>query len=208
MRGRKIGCTSIHAQELLGTDGPFSGRVYDLHDTGFTLAGADVVTEPLLEGEFAFVLGRDLAPTPSRRSRDEVVAAVAAIRPAIEVVGGRWAQFLGAPVRALMADAGANTRLVVGPATTDWDPDALADTAATMTVDGEVTGQGHGRDVLGDPVEALRWLVDRLSARGITLPTGVTITTGTATQVSPLPAGATAVNRIDGLGSVELHRAG
>lgn len=204
--GWKIGCTSTHAQQLLGTDGPFAGRIYDLHDSGFTLGPSDICTEPRLEGEFAFVLRHDLPPVAAERSRQEVVAAVAGVRPAIEVVGGRWEQFVGAPVRALMADAGANTRLVVGALLTDWDPDVLADTEVTMRIDGRVVGNGIGRDVLGDPIEALRWLVNRLSGRGLTLAAGDTITTGTATQVAELPAGATAVADIDGIGSVTLHR--
>lgn len=206
--GWKVGCTSAHAQELLGSDGPFAGRVYDLHQSGVTLAATEFVTEPHLEGEFAFTMSHDLEPTAQERSRDEVINAVADVRAAIEIVGGRYEQFIGTPLHSVIADAGANTRLVVGEPATDWDPAALVDTAATMTVDDAVTGQGHGRDVLGDPIEALRWLVNRLSARGITLEAGMTVTTGTATQVSALPPGATARNVIDGLGSVSLHRAG
>lgn len=205
--GWKIGCTSEHAQGLLGADGPFAGRVYDIHDTGVVLQPGDFVTVPVLEGEIAFTFGSSLAPRPDAYSRDDVVAAVTAARPAIEIVGGRFEQFMGSPLRALIADAGANTRLVLGEPVTDWDPDHLADAAATMTVNGDVTGRGHGRDVLGDPVTALTWLVNRLSDRGITVEAGLTVTTGTATQVTGFPPGAEATNAVEGLGSVTAHRA-
>ncbi|MEM9892167.1 MAG: fumarylacetoacetate hydrolase family protein [Actinomycetota bacterium] len=205
--GWKIGCTSEHAQALLGADGPFAGRVYDIHDSGVTLEPEQFVTEPVLEGEIAFTFGASLPPRAEAYTRDEIVAAVAAARPAIEVVGGRFEQFMGSPLRALIADAGANTRLVLGDPVTEWDPDGLVDAAATMTVDGEVTGSGHGRDVLGDPITALGWLVNRLAGRGITVEAGTTVTTGTVTQVSSMPPGSEATNTVEGLGSVTARRA-
>ncbi len=206
--GWKVGCTSQHAQQLLGAEGPFAGRVYDIHDTGVTLDPEQFVTEPVLEGEIAFTFGSALPARPDGYDRQTVVDAVAAVRSAIEIVGGRFEQFLGSPLHCVIADAGANTRLVLGEPVTDWSPAALVDATATMTVDGEVTGRGHGRDVLGDPVEALIWLVNRLSGRGIAVDAGATVTTGTATQVSSLPPGAEAINTVEGLGAVSLRRAG
>ncbi|MEM8923423.1 MAG: fumarylacetoacetate hydrolase family protein [Actinomycetota bacterium] len=204
--GWKIGCTSEHAKQVLGADGPFAGRIYDLHPDGTALEADAFVTEPHLEGEFAFTMGADLAPVDGGRHRSELVAAIATVHAAIEVVGGRFERFIGAPLNALIADAGANTRLVLGPGTDRWDAESLATTEAAMTVDGERTGHGTGADVLGHPLDALAWLVDHLADRGITLPAGAVVTTGTATQVSTLPPGATATCAIDGIGRVTLHR--
>ena len=204
--GWKIGCTSEHAQQLLGASGPFAGRVHQIHRSG-VVVDDELVSEPNLEGEFAFTLGDDLRPSAERRSRDAVIGVVATVHPAIEVVGGRYAQFLGTPLTCLIADAGANSLLVVGPGVADADLTALTSVEATMTVDGQVTGQGSGADVLGDPVDALVWLVEHLSRRGIGLPAGAVITTGTATQVSALPRGSTATASLDGIGSVTLGRA-
>jgi 2-keto-4-pentenoate hydratase len=47
------------------------------------------------------------------------------------------------------------------------------------------TPQGLGSNVLGDPVEALRWLVNELSATGRTLEAGHFVTTGAC--VVPIP---------------------
>ncbi len=212
VQGWKIGCTSEHAQELLGASGPFAGRVYALHQDdgdGVELAPTAFVTEPVLEGEFAFALGADLAARDQPWSREAVAGAVAAVHPAIEVVGGRWTMFIGAPLTCLIADAGANTRLVVGPPAAVGgiaDLEALGAAAATMTVDGEVTGRGHGHDVLGHPLDALCWLVEHLRRRGIGLTAGQIITTGTATQVTVLGPGATATASFEQVGSVTLRR--
>lgn len=206
LRGWKIGCTSEHAQQLLGASGPFAGRVYSVFDTGVTLGPGDLLSEPHLEGEFAFTMATDLAPTDDGHTRDDVIGAIADVRPAIEIVGGRFRQFIGAPLFDLIADAGANSHLVLGVDVPLEDADSLASTAATMTVDGEETGAGTGAAVLGNPVDALAWLANHLSSRGITLRAGEVVTTGTATQVSPLPPGATSVCHIDGIGSVSLTR--
>lgn len=208
VRGWKIGCTSEHAQAMLGASGPFAGRVYDVRADGAEIGPDALWAEPNLEGEFAFTIGDDLTPVDRPRTRDEIVGAVASIHPAIEMVGGRYARFVGTPLRCLIADAGANTLLVLGPgvAPAEVDLGALASVAATMTVDGHVTGSGTGADVLGDPIEALRWLVAHLGSRDIGLDAGSVVTTGTATQVSALPIGSTATATLDGIGSVTVHR--
>jgi 2-keto-4-pentenoate hydratase len=221
VQGWKIGCTSEHAQRLLNATGPFAGRVYTVLKTApashpSSSGGPEPVAiaepfavEPLLEGEFAFTFGADLPPTGEPRDRAAVVEAVATVHPAIEFVGGRYQVFLGAPLRLIIADAGANIMLVLGPEVPldTGLADRLDGLEATMTVDGEVTGSGRGADVLGHPVDALVWLVNHLAGRGIGVDAGQTVTTGTATQVSSLPAGSQARFEIEELGSVAVDRA-
>lgn len=204
--GWKIGCTSTYAQELLGADGPFAGRIYTVLDSGARLDGSDMPSEGLLEGEFAFTLSTDIAADSGPIGRSDVLAAIADVRPAIEVVGGRYAQFVGLDLRLIVADAGANGLLVVGPAVVGVPLDELDSAEADMEVDGERTGAGTGADVLGHPVDALYWLTDHLAKRGINLEAGQIVTTGTATQVSKLPAGSSATANFAGVGSVTLSR--
>ncbi|MCB0991154.1 MAG: fumarylacetoacetate hydrolase family protein [Acidimicrobiales bacterium] len=202
--GWKIGCTSEHAQKLLGADGPFAGRIYSIHQSGVVLADDDLMVEPKLEGEIAFEIGHDLGPFDGACERSVVSDAVSAVMPAIEFVGGRFTTFIGAPLLHVIADAGSNSLLVVGDRSDPACIDGLDAAQARMEVDGEITGQGRGADVLGHPLTALVWLVDHLSGRGIGLSAGQIVTTGTATQVSKLPVGSTAVATVEGLGSVAV----
>lgn len=206
--GWKIGCTSEHAQKLLGSPGPFAGRVYSVFDSGVELSGDQLCSEPHLEGEFAFTLGRDLEPAgpESAHDRQTVLAAVTDVRPAIEVVGGRYSRFIGMPLPLLIADAGSNTHLILGEPAEGVELGDLRSAGAEMRIDGSVAGRGTGADVLGDPVEALVWLANHLSDRNIGLGEGQTVTTGTATQVTHLPIGATATAVFDGIGSVSVTR--
>lgn len=212
--GWKIGCTSQMAQEMLGADGPFAGRVYRIEESGSTIPSTELMVEPLLEGEFAFRFGVDVDPSTllvdgsidESVDRAALVGCVDAVLPAIEFVGGRYSQFAGTPLDLIVADAGANSLLVVGEPRTGVDLDSLVEASATMTVDGVETGRGTGAHVLGDPVDALAWLVANLAGRGIVIEAGQVVTTGTATQVSSLPSGSEAVASFDGVGTVTIHR--
>lgn len=217
-QGWKIGCTSEHAQRLLNASGPFAGRVYTVVESHPSPSGdpkpvtisESFAVEPLLEGEFAFTFGTDLRPAGEPCDRATVIKAVATVHPAIEFVGGRYREFLGAPLPFVVADAGANLMLVLGPGV-PLDAglaDRLGGLAATMTVDGEVTGSGRGADVLGHPIDALVWLVDHLAGRGIGIEAGQTVTTGTATQVSMLPVGSRARLEVATIGSIAVERVG
>jgi len=204
--GWKIGCTSKHAQKLLGSDGPFAGRVYRVVDSGSTLSGADIAENSLLEGELAFRIGRDIAAV-SAPNEAEIIDAVDALLPAIEVVGGRFAEFIGTPVHSVAADAGGNTLLVIGDAASSFKAGELVNASGSMSVDGTQTGAGTGADVLGSPVTALKWLVENLGRRAIDLHAGQVITTGTMTQVTTLPSGASATVDFGPLGTATIHRA-
>lgn len=204
--GWKIGCTSEHAQKLLGSPGPFAGRVYRIVNSGFTVEERDAAESSLLEGELAFRLGRDLPANTDGVGRTDVVAAIDCLLPAIEVVGGRFAEFIGTPVNSVAADSGGNTLLVVGEPAPSFDADELAEAAGSMTVNDEQTGAGTGADVLGSPITALVWLVDHLGSRGIDLHAGQVVTTGTLTQVTSLPRGATAVADFGPLGQATITR--
>ncbi len=202
--GWKIGATSAAAREILGAPEPFAGRVYSILRSGAVLSSDDVLGEPRIEGEFAFTLGADLGPAACDRAA--VAAAIANVCPAIEVVGGRYANMFGVPLSCLAADAGTNGLLVLGDPAEGVDYETLPNATATMTANGEVIGQGTGADVHGGPLNALCWLVDHLAARGIGLRAGQVVTTGTATQLGDFPAGSTAVADLAGVGSVSVSR--
>lgn len=208
--GWKVGATSARAQEMLGVSAPFAGRVHAVQNSGAALIDATPAgsIEPHIEGEFAFEMGRPLLPNEAGHSLDAVLAAVAAIRPAIEVVGGRLANMLEVPVNVVVADCGGNRELVLGdPVEPPSDlATSLVEVSAVMEVDGELRGRGRGEDVLGNPINALHWLANHLSDRGFALDAGMVVTTGTATQLCSLGVGSSARLSLAHLGEVALHR--
>ena len=179
--GWKIGCTSEYAQKLLKTKGPFPGRILAprIFASGITLAGSAYRMRGL-EGEFAFVLGKDLKPRKRPYSRNEVREAVAELRPAIELVDSRFEDWMAVNTACLIADMGCNAALVVGAPVKRWKTIDLTKAAVRMKVDGKVVGKGTGADALGDPLLALAWLANELRSRD-GLKAGQVVSTGTCT---------------------------
>ncbi|WP_135469275.1 2-keto-4-pentenoate hydratase [Crenalkalicoccus roseus] len=155
--GFKIGATTRQMQEYLGLPGPAAGFVpaESLRPDGAAFRLADFV-RPGVECEVALRLGRDLPFGPC--SRERAAEAVEEVFAAIEVVDNRYGDFraLGAPT--LIADQVFHAAGVVAPPPADWRGLDLAALRGELRVDGRAVAAGHGRDLLGHPLEALAWL--------------------------------------------------
>ena len=187
--GWKIAATSAAGQAHINVDGPLAGRLLAerVHESGSTLplgGNAMRVAEP----EFAFRMGRDLAPRDTPYSREEARDAVEALHPAIELPDSRYEDFTKVGAAQLIADNACAHEFVLGPATTaDWRGLDLVAHSVRGRASGLPEREGRGANVLGDPLVALTWLVNELSGVGVTLSAGQVVTTGTCLE--PLPIG-------------------
>jgi 2-keto-4-pentenoate hydratase len=191
--GWKIAATSKAGQTHIAVDGPLAGRLLlerVIADDGEVPFGRNHMR--VAEAEFAFRMGRDLPPRIGRYSTDEALDAVATLHPSIEIPDSRYNDFtiVGAPQ--LIADNACAHYFILGSAATvDWRSLDLAAHKAVGTLsrsDGtSLQRDGIGANVLGDPRDALAWLVNELSSLGITLRRGESVTTGTC--LVPLPIG-------------------
>jgi len=178
--GWKIAATSVEGQRHIAVNGPLAGRLYTdrvLRD------GASVTLDNNLmrvaEIEFAFRFARTLPPSDSDYSVEEVLSAVAGVHPSIEVPDSRYNDFVKAGEAQLIADNACANLFVVGPGADDWRDFDYVNQAVTVRLNGEHVESGFGRNVLGDPRLALTWLVNELSALGISCEPGQVVTTGT-----------------------------
>jgi 2-keto-4-pentenoate hydratase len=214
--GWKIAATSLAGQAHINVTGPLAGRLLaekaiDVSRRSGTAAKADVELTfganhmKVAEAEFAFRMGRDLPPREQPYSVDEVLAAVATLHPAIEVPDSRFDDFtiVGAPQ--LIADNACAHQFVLGPAAqTDWRALDLVEHRAIGSA-GDLTREGKGANVLGDPRVALTWLANELSGLGITLKAGELVTTGTCLVPLPIEAGVSVTADFGSLGSVSAR---
>ncbi len=202
--GWKIGCTSERAMEMIGSPGPFAGRVFD----GTVFEAGDVPAagyqQPLVESEFAFILGQDIPARLEPWSVDEVRDATLAVAPAFEIIDTRLDDFTGVGYLSLVADSGANGGVVLGtPRGTDELP-LLAGVRVSLDIDGEEQVVGGGADVLGDPWNALSWLADHLGSREIDLTAGQIVMSGTCTGAVAIGPGQEVTAHFAGLGPISF----
>ena len=203
--GYKVGATGAGARKLLNTDHPFYGRLIDklAQGTPAKLTPAENRMR-VIEAEFAFRMGRDLAPRGSPWSREEVASAILAALPAIEVVDSRYAEWTKVGVLSVIADQGSHGHWVQDAETENWRGLDLAAHKVTLSVDGAVVREGAGRNVLDHPLNAVAWLANALNATGQTLRAGEYISTGTAIDIYPAKPGETISADFGSLGKVGL----
>lgn len=179
--GWKIAATSTAGQQHIRVDGPLAGRFIAemVHRAGATLVlGANRMR--VAEPEFAFRMGRDLAPRATPYSTTEVMDAIAALHLAIEVPDSRFADFTAAGVAQLIADNACGHQFVLGPeAPSTWRDVDLSRHRVLGRVSARYEREGSGSNVLGDPRVALAWIANELSRHGVTLAAGQVVTTGT-----------------------------
>ena len=155
--GFKIGATAAAMQRYLGLDGPAAGFMTEasLHGTGSVLAW-DRFFRPGVECEIAVQLGRDLPAQPctAATARD----AVDSVMPAIEIVENRYADLVAFGAAGLIADQVFHSAAILGEPLASWRETDLLSIHGTLSIDGDLRGEGFGRDLLGGPFDALAWL--------------------------------------------------
>lgn len=206
--GWKIAATSLAGQAHIGVDGPLAGRLLAervIPDGGLCPFGNNHMRAA--EIEFAFRMGRTLVPQTAEYSVAEVLDAVAALHPSIEIPDSRYDVFEAVGAPQLIADNACAHYFVAGPAAPDaWRDIDLAAHRATGSVDA-ARFEGIGSNVLGDPRVALQWLANELSRLGIPLAAGQLITTGTCLAPMTIRPGAVIRGDFGPLGTVSVHMA-
>ncbi|MCB1378961.1 MAG: hypothetical protein KDK89_11425 [Alphaproteobacteria bacterium] len=181
--GWKIGCTSLRAQKALNAPGPFPGtmfsnRLYRSGDHVPTIAANKRVVEP----EVAFTMARSLPPRGAPYTVDEVLAAVASVHAAIEIVNPRTPNGFADPVGWFVVDGGLNDSMVLGQACKPLPREAYATLAAGVTWSGKAMEGGIGANALGGGDMALTWLANHLNDKDMGLKEGDIISTGVITE--------------------------
>ena len=204
LAGRKIGCTSAVMQRFLGIDHPCAGGVpASLVHTGTARIPVPRTARVGVECEMAVRLARDL-PGDEDAPLDPA-AAVGSCMAAIEIVEDRYVDYATLDTPTLIADDFFAAGCVLAPEQPGLPPGGLADVGATMLVNGDPVGRGTGRDVLGDPLNALAWLMRSASERGAPLRAGELVLLGSLVATHWLEPGDAVLVRNDTLGEVALE---
>ena len=182
--GYKVACTNKLAQELLGTDTPFYGRLLSpfVYQSPARVNAHDFSMR-VIEAEFSFQLKDNLPREGAPYDRESVAAAVAAILPSIELVDTRYTVWTEVPIPCLISDNGCNSGWVRGKAIEAWQHIDLASHEVRLKVNGVETLHGSGAAVLGHPLNSLVWLANTLCEQGKQLMAGDLVSTGVCTDI-------------------------
>ena len=204
--GWKIAATSSAGQKHIGVDGPLAGRLFIDRVLPMCLPISLTGNSMRLgEAEFAFRMAQDLPGRDKPYGVDEVMAAVGALYPAIELPDSRFTECNNAGAPSLIADNACAHQFILGDEVKiDWRRLDLAQHRVSVTCDGEPNCEGIGANVLGDPRIALTWLANELNTYGLKLRAGETVTTGTCVVPFALRPGARFTADFGVLGMVSI----
>ena len=205
--GYKIAYTTTAVQQATGLTEPCAGVILanNIRHSPASLDSSDYL-QVGIECEVAARLGADLPASGAPYDRDGVSEVVDAVMTAFEVVDNRRTEGQERELQLLTTIASniLNAGVVLGEPVTDWRGIHLAGCRGSMTINGELVGEGMGSDVMGHPLEPLAWLANTLAARGISLSAGMVVITGSIVPPKWLKAGDSATISIDGLGEASL----
>ncbi|MEO8144012.1 MAG: fumarylacetoacetate hydrolase family protein [Betaproteobacteria bacterium] len=206
--GYKIALTTPAMRAMVGLNDSIAG---DLLEKSILPSPARVRAADygrlLVEFEIAVELAEDLPSIGAPYDRARVATAVAAVMPALELADDRNADYTGISAHALMliADNAWNEGTVLGEKVRDWSGIDLGALRGVATINGENVGEGHGRDVMGHPLEALAWIANNLASRGLGLWRGDVVITGSLIASKFPKAGDRIRFEAGALGAVELQ---
>jgi 2-keto-4-pentenoate hydratase len=202
--GYKVGLTSATMQAFCRIDHPIAGVVLAsrVHRSGAKVRRSDFGRLGL-EFEIAVRIKSDIPATEKALTAETIEPHIEGICAAIELVDDRAADYTSLDVRSLVADNSWNGGIVLSDFRSTW-PD-LAPLLGRATNDGDLIGEGHGRDILGHPFNSVAWLATHLASRGAALKAGQIVMTGSVMKTVFPERDARYRFDLEGLGSVELQ---
>ncbi len=206
--GYKLAYTTKALQQTVGVSDPVLGMMLEdnIYHSPKTLTAANYY-QLALECEVCVRLGADLPLTGAPYDRGRVSEAVESLSTAFEVVDIRRTPGVD-PMVGFITGVAANifnAGVVMGEQVTNWRDLDLQAAYGSMTINGELVGDGHGSDVMGHPLEPLAWLANKLAEQGLGLSAGMVIITGSIVSPKPVKPGDTASILIEGLGGAEVN---
>jgi len=196
--GWKVGLTSVAMQRQQGVHEPCLGHLLASgHRTAPASFAFDELRAPGFENELCLRLDTPLQG--AEITLDDVAAAVGAVAPALEIIEKRSP--FGADFPLAIAGNAQQHAFVTG-AFVPYAPDMdLATVEATIRVNNEVAETATGAEVLGTPLQSIRWLSGKLAQFGRRLEAGTLVMSGSFTKQYAIAKGDHLETAFDGIGA-------
>ncbi len=172
-------------KSAIETVAPGGSLVWPVYEGGFAAVEAEIV----------LMLGKTVPPVRREYSDVELVGLVSAAYAGAEVASSPMAAVNERGPTSIISDFGNNAGVIVGPEIPDWSTRRPGFLTVTVIVDDAIVGEKPADAIVGDPLQALRVLVETCAQRGIELPAGTLVSSGAVTGVHDVTI--TSIARID-----------
>ncbi|MFJ3056218.1 2-keto-4-pentenoate hydratase [Herbaspirillum sp. NPDC087042] len=203
LSGRKIGLTSLAVQQQLGVDQPDFGMLFvDMEIKEGGGISMSRLIQPKVEGEIAFVLGRDILSEDV--SMTELVHSIDYLLPAMEIVDSAiegWNISLIDTV----ADNASSALYVLGKRPMTLRDIDLQTEGMMLRKNQQIVSTGTGAACLGNPLNACLWLARTMVAVGKPLLAGEVLLSGALGPMTPVASGDALHLKLSRLGDVSCR---
>lgn len=201
--GYKVGCTSAAIRRQFGFNNPICGRLMNpgVFDEGIPLDIKDFHSLAI-EPEFVLTIKNDLSN--DHASDEELLESIEYVQPGIEL--HHYLYHYPTPTRQeLICSNGIHAGQVIGRTKVDpreihWTLEGVA-----VFINGELMSSGVAAEIMGGPLESLRFLIKHLKQTGEVLKAGEKVIPGSATPLIPVKSGDKVTCSFTNAGSVTAH---
>lgn len=159
-----------------------------------------------VEAEFGFRFGHALLPRGEPYTREEIISAIAAMEPTIEVVDSRLGPWAHDDSIWKLADNQINGYLVHGSPVVQWHDIDFIGFPVELWIDGTLAVPAEkSRNPAGDLLRLTTWLVNHLVETRSGIQANAIVTTGSYTGLLWVQPGQEVVARYPGIGEVSVH---
>ena len=178
--GWKVGATSRAVMDQLEIKEPFLGCMTTKSEfSALEKVKVSHFCKLAVEGEIAFVMGKTLKGPEVTKS--DVIQATAGIMGAVELVDCRLTDWQVTTAEAI-ADNALHAGIILGPFMKPLSGFDLIHEGVVMYRNGHLQASACGVEALGDPLNVMVWLANKLGTLGKELSAGAIVSTGSLTR--------------------------
>jgi len=156
-----------------------------------------------VEAEFIFEIGRDAPAGKMNWTTTDAVAIVKRMLVGVEMAGSPLKTINVIGPQAVVSDFGNNAGLILGPEVPNWVERAPSDLVSETFIYGKSVGRGSAANIVGGPLEALRFVAELCGKRRRPLKAGMLISTGATNGIHDVGIGEIARVEFKGIGAVQ-----
>jgi len=204
--GKKIGCTNKAAQIQLNVKESFFGNMFsnNISKTNCVINSEEYFS-PFIEPEFSFVMKNEIDISKAPYSPDIVSESISAVLPSIEIVDSRFEDWTIVGVNNLIADNAVHAHWIYGNEIKNLNLFNFNNHSVDLFINEKLIDKGNSRNVMGNPINSLTWLINNLALTGKSLPKNFYVSTGTCTPAIPIQKGDRVKADFGKLGNVNFN---
>ena len=188
--GKKIACTNKAAQIQINVRESFFGNIFsDNISKSNSTINSEKYFSPYVEPEFSFLMKNELDISKVPYNSDQIYNSIYAVLPSIELVDSRYEDWTKVGVNSLIADNAVHAHWVFGNEIKNLNLFDFNNHSVDLLINKKLIEKGNSNNVMGNPINSLTWLINKLALKGENLPKKYYVSTGTCTKAIPISKG-------------------